>query len=245
MQRARPIVLSIGGFDPSAGAGVLADIKTFEQINVYGLSVLTANTLQTDISFFSLDWSPVESVVLAVEKLCERFHFDYVKIGVVPDFQYLHQIIKSIKHLNSNVKIIWDPVIRSSSGRQFLNYAGIGEVEDVFSKLFLITPNLEEYEVLLAKCGPQIFQNTKVLLKGGHKIEGLGQDILILDNKRFVLDPQQISSFGKHGSGCVLSSAITAYLAKGIGLLEACKLAKRYTLNFLKSNETLLGYHHE
>lgn len=246
MQTERPFVMSIAGYDPSGGAGLLADIKTFEQLNVQGLGVCTAMTLQTESECLSLNWQPLEEILSAIDVLMKNYHLEVVKIGVIKDAEFLSEIIKIIKINNSETKIVWDPVLKSTSEFSFFDLNTISELENVIKQIDLITPNYNEYKVLQKNCLFEKSENTcSVLIKGGHREDKIGTDILIENGKEVSIYPTDETSvyYPKHGSGCVLSSAIAGYLALGENVEEACRNGKLYIENFLTSNSTLLGFH--
>ncbi len=243
MQKLRPYVLCIGGFDPSGGAGVLADIKTLEHVKVMGLSVLTCNTLQTDKELVTLDWFQTDDMVRAIRKLMKTYPIGYVKIGVVRNPAMLGQIVKELLSIRSSCKIIWDTVFGSSSGFDFFEFKNMELLQNVFSKLFLITPNSMEYDVL--RQYNLLHDRLSVLKKAGHNPEKIGADVLFTAGEEIEIHNEQVKLPPKHGSGCVLATAITAYLALGNDLETACNLGKDYVLKLLKSNDTLLGYHNE
>ncbi|MEL7003586.1 MAG: bifunctional hydroxymethylpyrimidine kinase/phosphomethylpyrimidine kinase, partial [Bacteroidota bacterium] len=112
----RPTVLSIAGFDPSGGAGLLADIKAFEQLKCYGLGVSTALTVQNDVKFEKTKWIEWEFIKEQLQLLFERFPIAYVKIGIVENLMVLRQIINFILDQNKSAKIVLDPVLKSSTG---------------------------------------------------------------------------------------------------------------------------------
>ncbi|GAA4165140.1 hydroxymethylpyrimidine/phosphomethylpyrimidine kinase [Chryseobacterium ginsenosidimutans] len=238
--------MSIAGYDPSGGAGLSADIKTFEQLKVQGLGVCTAMTLQTESQCLSLNWQPLEEILNSIDVLMKNYHITAVKIGVVKDAQFLTQIVEKIRSINSEAKIVWDPVLKSTSEFSFFDLNTISELEDVLKQIDLITPNYNEYKVLQEF---NLFKNTKnscsVLIKGGHREDKLGTDILLENGKEISIHPTDETSvyYPKHGSGCVLSSAITSHLALGKNVEEACRNGKLYIENFLTSNSTLLGFH--
>ena len=96
MSANRPIVLTIAGFDPSGGAGILADVKTFEQHRVYGFAINTGNTIQTENEFFEMQWTDLNFVLKSLEKLFDNYSIKAVKIGIVPSLEYLKQIVFTI-----------------------------------------------------------------------------------------------------------------------------------------------------
>jgi len=138
----------------------------------------------------------------------------------------------------------------SSSGFNFnTKTENEDKFEQVLEKIFLITPNYNEIDQLFADKSivetiDYIQSKTNLLLKGGHRKTQIGKDqLFVKSGENFTMNPKMKNISEKHGSGCVLSSAITAYLALGFSLLKSCYRAKRYTEKVLSSNESLLGYH--
>ena len=248
MQENRPFVLTVAGFDPSGGAGVLADAKTFEQHRVYGFAINTGNTIQTEKEFFEMQWTDLAFVLKSLDKLFENYPIKAVKIGIVPSLDYLKQIVFAIKRLSPKTKIVWDTVLKSTTAFDFLNIENQAVLKEILEKTDLITPNYNEIRKLFPDFGT--LSNTLhlgsegILLKGGHQPDEIGVDYLYLGNEIFKLLPKNTLVFEKHGSGCVLSSAITANLALGQNLKTACINAKNYIETYLQSNPTPLGYHH-
>jgi hydroxymethylpyrimidine/phosphomethylpyrimidine kinase len=241
----RPYVISIAGFDPSGGAGLLSDCKTFEQLKVMGLGVCTALTLQTASQCLNLEWRPLDEVIKAIQVLMENYPVSAVKVGIVKDAEFLDEIIKTIKIGNPEVKIVWDPVLKSTSEFTFFDLETLPELKTVVNKLSLITPNYNEYSVLKGNNLLPDSNKCSLLIKGGHRKDHLGTDILVENEKEIVLQPNSHNEeyFPKHGSGCVLSSAITSELGKGESMEVACRNGKLYIEKFLKSNSSLLGTH--
>ncbi|WP_445710223.1 hydroxymethylpyrimidine/phosphomethylpyrimidine kinase [Flavobacterium sp.] len=251
MSANRPFVLSIAGFDPSGGAGVLADVKTFEQHQVYGLAIITGNTIQTENEFIKMEWIAIDFVLESITTLFNKYEIKAVKIGIVPSLDYLEHIVFQIKKHSQKTKIIWDTVLKSSTTFDFLQIEKQDKLEENLKKIDLITPNYKEILQLSTKginaetIALLLSKDCDVLLKGGHNTEELGVDYLFIKNEFIKLKPTTILTNEKHGSGCVLSSAITANLALGFDTITSCKKAKIYIEKFLHSNNTLLGYHHD
>jgi hydroxymethylpyrimidine/phosphomethylpyrimidine kinase len=250
MSKNRPFVLSIAGFDPSGGAGILADCKTFEQHQVYGVAINTANTIQTENSFHEIEWTSLEFTLRSVNKLFDTYNIKAVKIGIVPSLDYLNRIVTAIKKRSPTTKIVWDTILKSSSTFDFLKIENQETLKSTLIQIDLITPNYTEITQLCDEVNTpenlaeKISENCNVLLKGGHNPIEQGVDYLYTRERFFRLAPHQSEVFEKHGSGCVLSSAITANLAKEENILNACRNAKIYVENYLLSNNTKLGYHY-
>ena len=241
--------MSIAGLDPCGGAGLLADIKAFEQNKVYGLGVTTAQTLQTEKCFMSIFWESDEHILKAVEQMLANYDVKAVKIGIVQSLNRLYEIVAAIHTFDNSIKIVVDPVIVSTTEFNFWQNA-IDETLlcDVLKRIVLLTPNFKEAVQLVPGADAKdavkkLSHYCNVLLKGGHNAEEQGVDYLYHRDRIIKLEPDVVTAFPKHGSGCVLSSAITANIARGFDLEEACTKAKVFTEKFLTSNPSLLGYH--
>ncbi|MEO8237673.1 MAG: hydroxymethylpyrimidine/phosphomethylpyrimidine kinase [Flavobacterium sp.] len=249
MSKNRPFVLSIAGLDPSGGAGILADTKTFEQHQVQGLAINTANTIQTDNKFYEIEWTSLDFVLRSIKTLFKTYPIKAVKIGIVPSFFYLNKIISLIKKLDSNTIIVWDTVLKSSTKFEFLTVETKTDLQKTLSKIDLITPNYEEIlqlypDFISEKLWLKKELPTAILLKGGHNHTALGTDYLFLERNIIELLPTNINFQPKHGSGCVLSAAIAANMALGHDLKTACLEAKLYIEKYLSSSSSLIGHHY-
>lgn len=242
-------ILTIAGLDPSSGAGITSDIKTFEAHNLYGLSVCTAVTVQNDIDFKVCKWIEKEMILNQIEVLFNRFTISVVKIGIIESWEILLEVIEVLKKLNPTIKIILDPILKASAGYKFHSEENLEILEKVLKECEFITPNYEEIKALFPKKTIEetidfISEKTNVYLKGGHRTEKKGWDEVYYSKiVKMNIPPNVDSVFEKHGSGCVLSAALAANLLKEKSLEDACKEAKWYTEQFLNSNETLLGVH--
>lgn len=246
----RAYALTIAGFDPSAGAGLLADTKTMEQHRVYALNVCTALTVQNDITFEQVVWQSETLILQQLELLLLRFAPKVCKIGLIENWQVLEAVLDRLHTFDKDIQIVLDPIFRASAGFTFHTDTDWKQLEKVLRKITLLTPNLLEVQAMSGN-KPQEETLTKiatycaVLLKGGHATTNKGTDYLYDQNQVIALVPPQLARYEKHGSGCVLSAAIVANLAKGLPLQQSCEAAKIYMANFLNSNPTLLGYHRE
>lgn len=249
MQFNRPIVLSVAGLDPCGGAGLLADVKTFEQHNVYGLGAATAQTLQSENEFVSIRWEMDETIVKAITYLLAHYNVSAVKIGIVQSIHSLYKIVAAINDSGKKIPIVLDPVIRSTTEFDFWQ-DGVDEalLYKILQMIELITPNYNEVMQLAAyadakEAAKKLAHHCPVLLKGGHNEEDPGVDYLFISKSLLKLEPSGRTIYPKHGSGCVLSASIAANLALGYDLIAACNYAKHYTERFLSSTHHLLGYH--
>ncbi|SHM51128.1 hydroxymethylpyrimidine/phosphomethylpyrimidine kinase [Chitinophaga sp. CF418] len=241
--------MSLAGLDPSAGAGLLADIKTFEALGAYGLGVCTALTVQTDTRFLSVEWQSAGQIIAQATPLLETFPVEYCKIGIVRDAPTILEIILSVRTIQPEIRFILDPVVKASAGYTFHDTTQLSVWKQVLQQVYLLTPNYHEALLLSGEedghtAASALAAYAAVLLKGGHRPERQGVDSLYIGKTDIIDIPAAAETvFPKHGSGCVLSAAITAQLAAGNSLPAACIKAKLYTEKFLASHSSLLGYH--
>lgn len=245
MKNNRPFCLTIAGFDPTAGAGVLADIKTFESFGVYGMGIITSNTFQTDNEFIDVKWIDVNDILNQMELLMKKYDFKALKIGLIKNFNTLLQVIQLAKKLSPDIHIVWDPILKSSSGFNFHSEQSL-QLRYLVEYCSVITPNWNEFQTLW-NVDPTKFSTVEttssILLKGGHRKEKTGCDVLYSEGQSIEIEGNSFQGRSKHGTGCVLSAAITANLAKGANLLDSCTIAKSYVEKFILSNDSNLGYH--
>lgn len=248
--KSKNYILTIAGLDPSSGAGITSDIKTFEAHHLYGLSVCTAVTVQNDVEFSNCIWIEREIILEQIETLFKRFSIPLVKIGIIQSWEILLEVIQTLKILNPTIKIVLDPILKASAGFTFHNTQDVSIFEKVLENCSFITPNYDEIKALfpdktIEETIEFIAERTNIYLKGGHRTAKKGWDEVYY-SKIVKLNIPPITTkaiFEKHGSGCVLSAALAANLSKEIPLEDAFKNTKLYTEQFLSSNESLLGTH--
>lgn len=240
--------LTIAGSDPSAGAGIQADLKTFAALGCYGLSVITALTAQNTQGVQGIQMIPDSFVTSQLESLYQDINIGTVKTGM------LHHagIIKAVAHFfNKNPHpLVVDPVMVAKDGSLLLEPDAIRALkENLLPKATLLTPNLPEAEALLdrpiqslrdmeqaakliIKMGPQA-----VLIKGGHLASSQSQDCFYSKVSQQVIwfDAPRIDTNNTHGTGCTLSAAIAAFLARGNSLIKSVELAKAYLSSALQA----------
>src|SRR5690606_16713231 len=245
----KPTVLVIAGFDPSGGAGIIADAKTLETIGVQGIFVQSCNTIQSATKFCECYWIEEEIIWQQLELLLKHYTPKVVKIGVIKNLDFLNQILEVLKVKLPKVKIIWDPIIQSSSGYCFQTEKHFKKIPtSCLTKIDLITPNFNEISAFTLdddykKTVEDISAYCSIYLKGGHRQE-VGVDELYQPNKPEIVYFTRVKDCNdKHGSGCVLSSAIAAYYATFENWEESCELSKTYVERYLASTPTLLGSH--
>ncbi|MBS1651043.1 MAG: hydroxymethylpyrimidine/phosphomethylpyrimidine kinase [Bacteroidetes bacterium] len=244
----RPIVLSIAGFDPSGGAGLLADIKTIEQHHCLGMGVISALTVQTENQFISVEWLSAKKIMEQLKPLLKVYEVNVFKIGIIESLDTLLKVATFIKKTNPNAKIVWDTVLSATAGKKFFNELNKEKLNKILKLIYLITPNANEVKLLAGidnekKAAIELAKHCKVLLKGGHTkrkgIDTLYDGITVSEIKPHIkrLHP-------KHGTGCILSSAITCSVAKNKdSLFILCTKAKLYVESIMATNRNLLAYH--
>lgn len=232
--------LTIAGSDTCGGAGIQADLKSFSANGVYGMSVITAVTAQNTMGVFGIQDINPKMIESQIDVIFDDIRVDAIKIGMVSKIESIKAIAKALKKVEELPVIVLDPVMISKSGFNLLSRdAKDTLVKELFPLATLITPNLPEAEEILGieisnleemkeaalklkELGPKA-----VLVKGGHLEEDATD--LLFDGKNFVFLPQErINTKHTHGTGCTLSSAIAANLAKNMSIEEAVKEGKRY-----------------
>ncbi|HEX8548616.1 MAG TPA: hydroxymethylpyrimidine/phosphomethylpyrimidine kinase [Cytophagaceae bacterium] len=248
MQGKRKVIMSIAGFDPSGGAGILSDIKTIEAHKIYGLGITSAITFQNDDEFTGVNWLSVQDIERQIELQTKKFKIEGIKIGLVESLDTLETLVVNLREYLPKVPIVWDPILKASAGFEFHKGIDSAKLENILTKVTLITPNWNEASALSnskdSKLGAlEMSRLCMVYLKGGHNEGDKGRDYLFHKGEQNNFKPKKIIQTEKHGSGCVLSTSLLCNLVKGYPLIKACLRAKDYTAHFLNSNKTLLGYH--
>ena len=244
--RKRKTALTIAGSDSSGGAGIQADIKTMMANGVYAMSAVTALTAQnTQCVAAVLNVTP-EFLAQELDCVFDDIFPDAVKTGMLSSAELVRVTAAKLKEYRAK-NIVVDPVMISTSGSRLLDEEAVGVMkEDLFPLAALVTPNIPEAEVLsgkkistaedMAAAAELISRNykTSVLLKGGHSIAD-ANDLLYRNGSGIWIEGQRIENPNTHGTGCTLSSAIAAGLAKGYGLEEAVRQAKNYLSDALRA----------
>ena len=242
-KRTYPIVLSIAGSDSSGGAGIQADLKTFSALGVYGTTAITAITAQNTLGVHAQHPIPAEMVYNQIVAVLDDLHPSFVKIGMLSNPEIVLAVADALSKYP--LSIVLDPVMVSSSGHRLLSV----EAQEVIKQkllpmAMLITPNLPEMEALTGMPLSTYTEKEKaakylldggakaILLKGGHEEGDIKTDILFTPSANGIqsslFSSESIPTRNIHGTGCTLSSAITAYLAKGLSMAEAIAAAKNY-----------------
>ncbi|MFI5203006.1 MAG: hydroxymethylpyrimidine/phosphomethylpyrimidine kinase [Flavobacteriales bacterium] len=246
MPRNRPYVMVFAGLDPSGGAGLLADIKTIECSKAYGFGVATALTIQDDKKCYNVEWLPIDKILAQAEPLIKKFKPLVIKTGIINGSEMLGAIISFCKKNVPDCRVIVDPVLSASSGYDFVKESTTFKSQ--LPSCELITPNWTEVKTISGNDNAivgakELSKSCAVLLKGGHNESEKGCDYLVRSEKAVAMKPGKGKYFDKHGSGCVLASAIAANLAKGFDLHRACLRGRSYIQQYLSSDVSLLGIH--
>lgn len=238
--------LTIAGFDGSAGAGVLADVKALAHFGVYGEAVCTALTEQNEDEFVAPGWVPWERIHAQLELLFKKRNFKFVKIGLVENASVLKCIVDFVRAASPDAFIVWDPIASATAGFKFMQANERADFLQIMKRIDLVTPNQDEYEFLgLDAAGGAVVpgRDFAMLLKGGHSTGAEAVDVLYCrDGSKHEFSTMRLPGEGKHGTGCNLSSAILANVALGKTLPDACGEAKKYLQVLLQSGEGRLGF---
>jgi hydroxymethylpyrimidine/phosphomethylpyrimidine kinase len=244
-----PIALTIAGSDPSGGAGIQADLKTFHQRNVYGMSVLTLLTVQNTCSVDAVEALAPSFVLAQLESVLADLAPHAAKTGALGTCEIIEAIAGRAAHFS--FPLVVDPVMISKHGALLLpEEAQKTLVRELLPHATLVTPNLYEASVLsgrqikdpssmesaakdIAQLGPRA-----VLIKGGH-LSGEATDLLYANGLFHAFSARRVETAHTHGTGCTYSAAITAELAKGVGLVAAIETAKRYITRAIETNPGL------
>jgi hydroxymethylpyrimidine/phosphomethylpyrimidine kinase len=236
-----PIAVTIAGSDSSAGAGIQADLKTFAAQEVYGASVITALTAQNTRGVLTIHRVPPAFVTREIDAVYSDLAVSATKIGMLARAAIVTAVAEGLRRWKA-ANIVLDPVIVSSSGRRLASRDAVGAMKGaLFPLAKLITPNLDEAAALLgeglaADENAMVRQGEKlmrlgagaVLVKGGHAEGSDSVDILVDASGATPFRARRIETQNTHGTGCTLSSAIAAGLAKGLSLRDAVDAAKAY-----------------
>ena len=231
--------LTIAGSDSCGGAGIQADLKAFSANGVYGMSVITAVTAQNTQGVFDVQDINPSVIAHQIEAVMDDIRVDAIKIGMVSRPGTIETIAATLKKYPLPPLVI-DPVMISKSGYDLLKpEAKKALIETLLPMATLITPNLPEAEVivgytidtieLMKKAARDLHKIgcTYVLVKGGHLSDD-ATDVLFDGEHFHLLEAKRLISINTHGTGCTLSSAIAANLAKGLHVKEAVEEAKAY-----------------
>ena len=253
MNNIKPAVLTIAGSDSGGGAGIQADLRTFNAFKVYGCSAITAVTSQNPDEVRRVDVLPAEAVESQLESVLDIIPVRYAKTGMLADSRIIECVVRQTKKYD--LHLIADPVMVSTSGARLLAESAISTMQkNLFPVAEWITPNIPETELIckrkivktddLAEAALQLYELYKCncLLKSGHFITSdKVTDIVCYHGKLFTLSSPTVKIAGNtaHGTGCTLSAALAANLALGKDWQEALMNAKAFVYGSLCENASL------
>lgn len=252
--------MTIAGLDPSGGAGVVADVRSFSRFGCFPSMVITSVTFQNTTGVFGAENLSAESVRRQADAVFDDYGIAAMKTGMLPTAEIIKTVAELVKRRDLR-KFIIDPVVRSTSGYDLIDDDALRAlVAELFPLALIATPNLAEAERITGMSietpsdlerAAAIMLDTGVqyvLIKGGHRIKtevdcSVARDHLFSRTGTQVFEAEFIDTTATHGTGCVLSAAITANLALGHSVEDAVMAAKEFVTNAIK-NAPMLGHGH-
>jgi hydroxymethylpyrimidine kinase/phosphomethylpyrimidine kinase len=242
----QPVVLTIAGFDPSGGAGVVADVKTFTAFGCFATAAVTSLTYQNTIGVFGAEHQSPEVVRAQIIPVTEDFQVAGIKTGMLPSQGVIEEVARIFRETNLPAPVV-DPVVRSTSGYDLIDDAALEAlVRSVLPLARVVTPNIPEAERITgrsirseddmrrAATAIRRMGARAVLVKGGHLSEGQAFDLLDDEGTVNTFTTTRIETTATHGTGCTLSAGIAACLALGMELKEAVGEAKRFVTDAIR-----------
>jgi hydroxymethylpyrimidine/phosphomethylpyrimidine kinase len=252
------IAVTIAGSDSGGGAGIQADLKTFSALGVYGASVIAALTAQNTRGVSGIHDVPPDFITAQMDAVFADLDVGAVKIGMLSNAAVISAVAAGLAKYNVT-KIVLDPVMVATSGDRLLDPAAIASLtRELFPRASVITPNLPEAAALIdapvatheaemrAQAEQLLALGAKaVLIKGGHGSGAEAVDLLVDANGMKRFSAPRVDTKNTHGTGCTLSSAIAANLARGKSLEESIRAAKHYVTAAIKAADKLkIGHGH-
>jgi hydroxymethylpyrimidine/phosphomethylpyrimidine kinase len=248
------IALTVAGFDPSSGAGITADLKVFAAHHIYGMACITALTVQSTLGVQRVE--PVAANIIQETLSCLREDVSPsgVKIGMLATTEAVSEVARFLTEAGiDRQRVVLDPVIRSSSGRELLSIAGVNRLRaELLPLVGWITPNLDEL-ALLIESGPVRRENIPaaaaklqdlarqagnpelhVIVTGGH-LDHPDDFLRTPEGEEAWFSADRVETSSTHGTGCAFSSALLCHLIKGAGPKEAMAIAKDYVTDALRA----------
>jgi hydroxymethylpyrimidine/phosphomethylpyrimidine kinase len=247
-----PIAVTIAGSDSGGGAGIQADLKTFSALGVYGASVITALTAQNTKGVTGIHDVPPDFIAAQIDAVFSDLDVKAVKIGMLSQPAVIEAVAAGLDRWKAR-NVVLDPVMVATSGDRLLNPDAIDVLKRVLiPRALVITPNLPEAAALLdaplARDEDEMRRQAEtlmargargVLIKGGHGSGAESVDVLLAPTSFTRLATARVATKNTHGTGCTLSSAIAAGLAKGLDLIAAARAAKVYVSEAIAASQRL------
>jgi hydroxymethylpyrimidine/phosphomethylpyrimidine kinase len=253
MSRTVPNVLTIAGSDPSGGAGIQGDLKTFATLRVYGCAVVTALTAQSTRGVCGVMSAPAAFVTRQLETLLDDVEIAAVKIGMLGDATVVRAVAAVLRR-RTMPHVVLDPVLRASAGGALLDDDGLGALrEELVPLADVVTPNAMEAGALLGEPPPRTAEHAAhaarrlltlgaraALVTGGHLADDATcVDVLAMSDGVHAFRTRRVARQATHGTGCVLSSAVAALLAQGRTLPDACAEAQLLVAESIEAGDRL------
>jgi hydroxymethylpyrimidine/phosphomethylpyrimidine kinase len=247
-----PIAVTIAGSDSGGGAGIQADLKTFSALGVYGASVIAALTAQNTLGVTGIHNVPPDFIAAQMDAVFSDLDVTAVKIGMLSNPNAIEVVADGLERYDQK-KVVLDPVMVAASGDRLLAPDAIEVLRTVLiPRAMVVTPNLPEAAALLETTVAETESEMReqgekilalgcraVLMKGGHASGAESVDLLIEPTSVARLAAERIDTQNTHGTGCTLSSAIAAGLARGLGLGESVREAKAYVTAAIAASDRL------
>ena len=244
-------ILIIAGSDSSGGAGIQADLKTVTSLGSYGMTAITAVTVQNTTGVKSVVSIDPKKIYEQIVFTSEDIKPDAIKIGMLHSTEVIKKVLKALEKIKVK-KIILDPVMIAKGGARLIDEKAIKILKkELIKKVDLITPNIPEAEVLtkmkintvedmiLAANKLIVLGAKNVLIKGGHLNKKKLFDIFLSKKDFKIFESKKFITKNTHGTGCTLSSAITTFYSCGKSIKKSCELAIKYVNSAIKSNPKL------
>ena len=244
-------ILIIAGSDSSGGAGIQADLKTVTSLGSYGMTAITAVTIQNTTGVKSVVSIDPKKIYEQIVFTSEDIKPDAIKIGMLHSTEVIKKVLKALEKIKVK-KIILDPVMIAKGGARLIDEKAIKILKkELIKKVDLITPNIPEAEVLtemkintvedmiLAANKLIVLGAKNVLIKGGHLNKKKLFDIFLSKKDFKIFESKKFITKNTHGTGCTLSSAITTFYSCGKSIKKSCELAIKYVNSAIKSNPKL------
>jgi hydroxymethylpyrimidine/phosphomethylpyrimidine kinase len=241
-----PIALTIAGSDPSGGAGLQADLKTFHQLHVFGQAVVTLVTVQNTMGVERVEVMPADLVSQQIRAVIDDFPPHAAKTGALGSVEVVRAI--ALCSVDFGFPLVVDPVMISKHGAPLLSADGVKSIRAVLlPRVFLVMPNLAEASALAGREVAKLEQMRDAaralvdlgaraaLVKGGH-LDGAAVDVLFDGDAFHEFAAPRIQTGNTHGTGCTYSAAVTAGLASGLDLVTSVARAKEFVTSAIQTN---------
>lgn len=250
------IALTIAGSDSGGGAGIQADLKTFQELGVFGTSALTAVTAQNTHGVTSIQAMDPAMITAQIEAVVEDFSVKAVKTGMLFSAEIIHTVADTLR--SRSIPLVIDPVMIAKGGASLLRDEAVEALKSVLLPLStVVTPNIPEAEVLtglrietnadIKKAAEHILAlgTSAVVIKGGHRTEALYAEDLFMSatGEQFSVRAPWIHTKDTHGTGCTYAAALTAFLAEGQSLYQAVVSAKHFIHAAIEDGLNIGGGH--